>query len=73
MRFCAPLVLCLLAACGGGGADNLALSTSALTFSGADQNAAVPPSQVVTATVSGVSSGPLFIRVVVTGPAVSSR
>jgi hypothetical protein len=74
----AIFLLLALAACGGGGgdggggADNLTLSTNTLSFSAADQNAPVPLSQVVTATVTGVSSGPLFIRVVVTGPAVSS-
>src|SRR5438552_8272 len=68
-----------LGACGGGGGGGggggptgtLSLSTNTLTF-GATGTAATPPGQGVTATVTGVSGGTLFIRIVSTGPAVGS-
>lgn len=69
----------LLAACGGGGgggggggsSGTLSLSTSVLTFN-APTRSTTPPAQVVSATVTGVSSGTLYIKIVSTGPAVAS-
>ena len=78
-RWVAVLMLGALGACGGGGGGGggggptgtLSLSTNTLTF-GATGTAATPPGQGVTATVTGVSGGTLFIRIVSTGPAVGS-
>jgi hypothetical protein len=77
----ASVVLCLiLAACsggGGGGGDSnngssgLSLSTNVITFTAPNTNS-TPPSQIITATVTGVTSGTLYIKIVSTGPAVAS-
>lgn len=81
----ASIALCLiLAACGGGGGggggsgstnttstSGLSLSTNALTFTAPNTNS-TPPSQTITATVTGVASGTLYIKIVSTGPAVAS-
>jgi hypothetical protein len=69
-----------LAACGGGGGDGgdgasqgLTLSPASLSFSAPNPQAATPPSQTITATLSNVSvSGTLFVRVEIAGPAVAS-
>ena len=81
VRFASIAFLSILAACGGGGGSSdgstggstngLSLSTSSLTFAAADTSS-TPPSQVITATVTGVTSGTLYIKVVSAGPAVAS-
>src|SRR5207245_3340972 len=57
---------------GGSGGPTFSLSTNTLTFSAANQNAATPASQTITATVSGGGSGTLYIIITPIGPAVSS-
>jgi hypothetical protein len=49
----------------------LSLSTNVLTFAAHNTNSA-PPSQVITATITGVTSDTLYVVVVATGPAVAS-
>src|SRR5581483_2614785 len=74
------LLVVVVAACGGGSgggggsapSSGLSLSTNSLSFSAASPTAPIPASKVVTATVTGVTSGTLFIKVVVTGTAVTS-
>lgn len=79
IRF-ASIAFCLfLVACSGGGGgggdggrnDGLSLSTNVLTFNAPNTNS-TPPSQIITATVTGVNSGTLYIKIVSTGPAVAS-
>jgi hypothetical protein len=81
-RFASIAFCLILAACGsgggGGGGDSnggssgtLSLSTNALTFT-APNTSSTPPSQIITATVTGVTSGTLYIKIVSTGPAVAS-
>ncbi len=77
-HFHALLFLFGLAACGGGGGgDNrgpsISVSRSSLSFSAATPSAAAPASQTVTLTVNGTITGTLFVRVVVTGPAVGYK
>jgi hypothetical protein len=79
----ASLAFCMLvAACGSGGggggggnsnngSSGLSLSTNVLTFNAQNTNS-TPPSQIITATVTGVTSGTLYIKIVSTGPAVAS-
>ncbi|HSB02736.1 MAG TPA: FG-GAP-like repeat-containing protein [Anaerolineales bacterium] len=75
----ASFAFCLiLAACnGGGGGDSnngssrLSLSSNVLTFN-APNTSSTPSSQIITATVTGVTSGTLYIKIVSTGPAVAS-
>lgn len=77
---CAALAACLIASCSGGGGGGggggsppqFVVSPTTLSFSAANPSAAQPPSQVVTATVNGVSANTLFVRVVVSGPAVTA-
>ena len=78
---CAVLLACAIAACGNGGGDSLgastapqqfALSTDGLGFFASSPVAATPQSQTLTATVNGVAAGALFVRIVVTGTAVSA-
>jgi len=77
---CCALAVWLVAACSGGGGGGggggtppqFVVSPTNLSFSAASPNDATPPSQAITATVNGVSSGTLFVRVVVTGPAVTA-
>ena len=72
----------ILAACSGGGSggsdsdsnndsSGVRLSTNVLTFTGPNTNS-TPPSQIITATVTGVTSGTLYIKIVSTGSAVAS-
>jgi hypothetical protein len=74
---CCAIAVCLVAACSGGGGGGggsppqFVVSPTSLSFSAAGPNDVTPPSQAVTATVNGVS-GTLFVRVVVTGPAVTA-
>jgi hypothetical protein len=78
-RFASIAFCLILAACSGGGGgdssgvntDGLSLSTNVLTFSAPNTNS-TPPSQIITATVAGVTSGALYIKIVSTGPAVAS-
>ncbi len=79
----ASIAFCLfLAACGSGGGgggggssggstNGLSLSTNVLTFN-APNTSSTPSSQIITATVTGVTSGTLYIKIVSTGPAVAS-
>jgi len=74
---CAAFVAYLIASCSGGGGSGgtppqFVVSPANLSFSAASPNDATPPSQPITATVNGVSANTLFVRVVVTGPAVAS-
>jgi hypothetical protein len=75
---CAALAAGVIAACSGGGGGGgsappqFTVSPTSLSFSAASPNAATPLSQTVTATVNGVNAGTLFIRIVVTGPAVAN-
>jgi hypothetical protein len=82
MRACAVLLVLAVVACGGSGgggggggggapANGLSVSPTSLTFTAADPLAARPSSQLVTGTVTGVSSGIIFIRILVSGNAVS--
>ncbi|HYV67963.1 MAG TPA: hypothetical protein VE964_17110, partial [Myxococcales bacterium] len=67
--------LCLLSGllgCGGSSGPSFGISPTNLTFSAADPNAPLPPSQTVTLTLNGTVSGTLYIKIVVTGDAVSS-
>jgi hypothetical protein len=73
----AALVAFLVASCSGGGGGGgtppqFVVSPGNLSFSAAGPNEATPPSQAITATVNGVSASTLFVRVVVTGPAVAA-
>ncbi|MHB1142641.1 MAG: FG-GAP-like repeat-containing protein [Sulfuricaulis sp.] len=83
---CASIAFCLvLAACSGGGgggggesgdgngsnSGTMSLSTNVLTFTAHNTNSA-PPSQVITAIITGVTSETLYVVVVATGPAVAS-
>lgn len=81
-RFAFLAFFLILTACNGGGggggsssnsnsSNGLSLSTNAIVFNASDVNTS-PPSQIITATVTGVTSGTLYIKVVSTGPAVSS-
>ena len=80
-RFASIVFCLLLAACHGGGggggssssssSGGLSLSTNVLTFTAPNTNS-TPPSQIITATVTGVTSGTLYIKIVSTGPAVAS-
>jgi len=73
---CAAFVAYLIASCSGGGGGGgtpppqFVVSPTNLSFSAASPNDATPPPQAITATVNGVSANTLFVRVVVTGPAV---
>jgi hypothetical protein len=75
---CAALAASVIAACSGGGGGGggtppqFVVSPTSLSFSAAGPNDATPPSQAITATVNGVSANTLFVRVVVTGPAVTA-
>lgn len=78
---CAALIACAIAACGGGRGDGgggstvlqqFALSTDSLGFFASSPVAATPPAQTVTATFNGVAASALFVRIVVTGTAVSA-
>ncbi len=83
-RYCFIWALALLlSACGGGGGGGsgsssqsgptlAGLSTNSLSFSAASPTAPVPASQVVTATVTGVTSGTLFIRIDIDGQVIAS-
>jgi IPT/TIG domain-containing protein len=83
-RAASALALTLaIAGCGGGGGGGggggsgselrFSLSTNTLTFSAANQNAATPASQIVTATVTGSGgSGILYIIVQPSNPAMLS-
>jgi hypothetical protein len=80
--------LALLQACGGGGSGggsgggggggnggssaSITVSPSSLTFIASGPNAPAPASQTITGTVSGVSSGTLYITVVGSGGAISN-
>jgi hypothetical protein len=82
-RFASVAFCLILAACNGGGGggggggssggstDGLSLSTNVLTFN-APNTSSTPPSQIITATVTGVTSGTLYIKIVSTSPAVAS-
>ena len=82
LRFCGLSLLLALAACGGGGGGGggsappvptfATLTPGTLTFSAANPSAAVPPSQTITATMSGLTSGTLYIRIVIDGVVVTS-
>jgi hypothetical protein len=74
------LLACVLCACGGGGggsggnnppAGTFSLNTDNLVFATNDSRF-TPPSQQLTATATGVTSGTLFIRVEVAGNAVGA-
>jgi hypothetical protein len=72
------LLLFILTGCGGGGGGggpsnggSLSLSTNALAFTAISPSAFLFP-QEITATFNGNISGTLFIKIVVSGPAVSS-
>jgi hypothetical protein len=78
-RFASIASCLILVACSGGGgggsggssSGTLILSTNVLTFSASNTNT-TPPSQIITATVTGVTSGTLYIKIVSVGPAVAS-
>lgn len=81
LRSCLLSLVLVLAACGGGGGGGgggssgpafVSLSPGTLNFSAASPSAAVPASQLVTATVTGVTSGVLFVKVVIDGVVVTS-
>jgi hypothetical protein len=76
---CCAVAVCLIAACSGGGGGGgggpppqFVVSPANLSFSAASPNAARPASQPIMATVNGVSANALFVRIVITGPAVTS-
>jgi hypothetical protein len=75
---CCAVAVCLIAACSGGGGGGggtppqFVVSPANLSFSAASPNAARPDSQPIMATVNGVSANALFVRIVITGPAVTS-
>ena len=77
LRFAPIAISLIITACGGGSSGNggsagqLSLATNTLTFTAPSTNS-TPPSQIVTATVTGVASGTLYIKIVSTGPAVAS-
>ena len=74
----AALIACFVAGCGGGGGGGsppppqFTVSPTNLSFSASGPNAATPPTQRLTATIDGVNAGTVFIRIVVTGPAVAN-
>jgi hypothetical protein len=73
---CASAVSCavvlLLGSCGGGGGGGggspppgiISFSTNAISFTAAGPFAAAPPTQTITGTVSGVTSGTLYLKIV---------
>src|SRR5690348_7534994 len=69
-----------VAACGGSGSGasssgtglTLSLSTGALTFVAPNAGAPTPPSQTVSATISGSGTGTLYFLITSTGKAVDS-
>ncbi|WP_372521720.1 IPT/TIG domain-containing protein [Sulfuricaulis sp.] len=82
LRFASVASCLILAACNGGGGggggggsggstNGLSLSTNAISFN-APNTSSTPASQIITATVTGVTSGTLYIKIVSTGPAVAS-
>ena len=74
LAFTVPMAL--ISACGGGGGDGsdgtFSLSTHRLSFSASDPSSETAPNpEIVQATVTGVTSGNLYIRVEVAGDAVT--
>lgn len=81
LRSCGLSFLLALAACGGGGGGGgggpsgptfVGLSPGTLNFSAASPSAATPTSQTLTATITGVTSGTLYIKVAIDGVIVTS-
>lgn len=72
---CMFSILSMLVACGGGGAPSgptfVSLSTKTLNFSAVTPTAEVPNSQVITATVSGVT-GTVYVKIDIDGVVVAS-
>lgn len=72
---CVLFILSVLAACGGDGAPSgpafVSLSTKTLNFTAATPSSEVPASQVVTATVSGVT-GTVYVKIDIDGKVVGS-
>lgn len=75
LTFSLILVGCNGGGGGGGGSSSntngLSLSTNAISFS-TTSTSSTPAPQIITATVNGVTSGTLYIKIVSTGPAVAS-
>jgi hypothetical protein len=83
VRTATAVALCLfVCACGGGGGDGggggggptgtLSVSTNSLTFIANGPQANTPAAQAVSGTVTGVSSGTLFVTIVGTGTAIAA-
>lgn len=83
-RYCLSLTCALsLVACGGGGGGGggtvsssgptlVSVSPTSMNFSAASTSAPVPASQIGTATVSGLTSGTLFVRIDIDGQVIAS-
>ena len=82
---CTPVALAcmVLASCGGGGGGggssssgggggSLSVSTTTLTFLASGVNSPPPAPQTISGTVTGVTSGTLYVLVTGEGPAISS-
>jgi hypothetical protein len=74
------VLVAALTACGGGGSSpppappppSITFSTSSVTFSAAAPYSATPVSQIITATVGGVTAGSLYFKVIENNPNIAT-